>query len=88
MIIKFQTGVALVLVLWILSLLSVMAGSFTLTMRRDSNVTANIRDKAQAVAIAEAGLTIAQLNLVNSDKNKRWRSQGNILSNRVFWSKN
>ena len=57
-----------------------MAGSFTLGMRRETQIIANLRDKAQAIAIAEAGIIFAQLNLLTIDKEKRWRANGHIYS--------
>ena len=59
-----QQGMALILVLWVLTLLTIMAGSFTLSMRREASVISSIRDRAQATAIAEAGVVIAQIMLI------------------------
>lgn len=73
-----MNGFALVLVLWVLSLLTIMAGSFALTMRRESTVVTGIKDNAGAIAIAEAGIAIAEMMLLNPDQNKRWRADGNI----------
>lgn len=71
-------GFALVLVLWVLSLLTIMAGSFALTMRRESAIVAGIKDNAGAVAAAEAGIAVAEMMLLHPDQNKRWRTDGNI----------
>jgi general secretion pathway protein K len=71
-------GFALVLVLWILSLLTVMAGSFTLTMRRETSIISGIKDNAVAAAAAEAGISVAEIMLLHPDQNKRWRSDGNL----------
>jgi general secretion pathway protein K len=73
-----QKGLALVLVLWVLSLLTIMAGSFALSMRREASVIAGLRNNAQAMAIAESGIAMAEMMLLNSDPNKRWRVDGNI----------
>lgn len=73
-----QKAFALVLVLWILSLLTIMAGSFALTMRRESTIVAGIKDNAGAVAAAEAGIAFAELMLLNPEPNKRWRADGSI----------
>lgn len=74
----FEKGVALIMVLWLLTLLTIMATSFALGMRRETRLIAHIRDKAQAIAIAEAGITIAQLNLLTVDKQLRWQASGHI----------
>jgi general secretion pathway protein K len=73
-----QLGFALVLVLWVLSLLTIMAGSFALTMRRESTIVAGIKDNAGAAAAAEAGIAYAEMMLLNPEQNKRWRADGNI----------
>ena len=73
-----ELGFALVLVLWVLSLLTIMAGSFALTMRRESTVVAGIKDNAAAAAAAEAGIAYAEMMLLNPDQIKRWRADGNI----------
>ncbi|MFZ2172146.1 MAG: type II secretion system protein GspK [Methylococcaceae bacterium] len=73
-----QKGLALVLVLWVLSLLTIMAGSFALSMRRETSIIEGVRNNAQAMAIAESGLAIAEMMLLNPDQDKRWRADGNI----------
>jgi general secretion pathway protein K len=73
-----QLGFALVLVLWVLSLLTIMAGSFALSMRRESTIVAGIKDNAGAASVAEAGIAYAEFMLLHPDQNKRWRADGNI----------
>lgn len=73
-----QTGFALILVLWVLSLMIIMAGSFALSMRREAGIVANIKNSAQAIAIAESGLNFAEMMLLLPDKNKRWRTDGSV----------
>lgn len=73
-----QRGVALILVLWILSILMLMAGSFTLTMRRESAAVTGIRAQAEAQAAAQAGIALVQAMLLHDDENKRWRVDGSI----------
>ncbi|MEN9757621.1 MAG: hypothetical protein RL755_1808 [Pseudomonadota bacterium] len=73
-----QRGVALVLVLWVLSILMLMAGSFSLTMRRESAGVSGIYTHAQALAQAQAGIALAQAMLLHDDENKRWRVDGSI----------
>jgi general secretion pathway protein K len=68
----------LVLVLWVLSLLTIMAGSFALTMRREAGIVAGSSNNAQAAAIAESGLAIAELMLMHPDPLQRWRTEGSI----------
>jgi general secretion pathway protein K len=71
-------GFALVLVLWVLSLLMIMAASFSLTMRRETAVITGITGGAKALAAAESGIAMAEMMLLNPEPAKRWRTDGNI----------
>lgn len=73
-----QHGLALVIVIWILTLLSLMAGSFALSMRRESSVAGALKNNAQAQALAETGLSIAQFMLQHPDPKQRWHVDGSI----------
>lgn len=73
-----QQGVALVLVLWVLSLLTIMAGSFALSMRRETAMIGGLKHSAEAQAVAESGLALAEFMLLNPNINKRWRADGSI----------
>ena len=73
-----QKGVALILVLWVLSILTLMAGSFSKTMRRESAGVMTIRANAEANAQAQAGISLAQAMLLHEDEAKRWRVDGRI----------
>jgi len=67
-----------VLVLWIVSLLTIMAGSFALTMRRETVIVSGLKHTAEALAVAESGVALAEFMLLNPDPNKRWRADGSI----------
>lgn len=71
-------GFALVLVLWVLSLLTIMAGSFALSMRRESAIVSGISSNAKALAVAQSGLAIAELMLMNPDQRQRWLTDGSV----------
>lgn len=73
-----QRGLALVIVIWILTLLSLMAGSFALSMRRESSVASALKNNAQALALAETGLGIAQFMLQHPDTEQRWQADGSL----------
>jgi general secretion pathway protein K len=73
-----QRGVALILVLWVLSILTLMAGSFSKTMRRESAGVMTIRANAEENAQAQAGIALAQAMLLHEDETKRWRVDGSI----------
>ena len=73
-----QQGMALVIAIWILTLLSLMAGSFALSMRRESSVASALSSNAQTRALLETGLTLAKYQLKQTDPNQRWRTDGSI----------
>ncbi len=73
-----QRGIALILVLWVLSILMLMAGSFTKTMRRESAGVMTIKANAEANAQAQAGIALAQAMMLHEDETKRWRVDGSI----------
>ncbi len=73
-----QDGVALVIVIWILSLLTLMAGSFAMSMRRESSVSMAIIDSAKALSMAESGIILAEYNLSQPDAEQRWQADGSI----------
>ncbi len=67
-------GLALVLVLWVISLLTIMASSFALTVQRESVVITGIKENAEASALAEAGINYAIIKLLNKDKEQQWNA--------------
>ncbi|QXP84067.1 type II secretion system protein GspK [Methylococcus sp. ANG] len=71
-----QKGLALVLVLWMLTLMTIMAGSFSLTLHRESELVSSVRGTAQARALAEGGIYYAMPMLVERDPTKRWKTDG------------
>lgn len=73
-----QRGLALIMVLWMLTLLMIMASSFALTIRRETAVLTDVKALAQARALAEGGINIAMLNLLPLDEKLRWRSDGSL----------
>ena len=77
---KKQIGMALVMVLWIVSLLTIMAGSYALTIRRDISVVSAIKNNAELLSLAEAGLNVAGVMLFYQDKDKQWRGDSSIYS--------
>lgn len=71
-----ERGMALLTVLWALSLLSLIAAtllSATMASRRDSHA---VLQQARAEALGEAGLNLAILGLLEPDPSKRWRLDG------------
>lgn len=63
---RAQSGIALVLVLWVLSLLTVMALGLTMTQRGEQALARNQLDGARFRALAEGAIHLAILNLMSS----------------------
>jgi len=73
---KAQRGVALVLVLWLVALLTVIAGSHTYNARTETTLAHHQLEAAQARAVAEAGINRAILELFNPDAQAAWPAYG------------
>lgn len=72
-----QNGVALVLVLWVITLLAVIAGNFAFSMRGETRIARNLISTAQARALAEAGLQRAWFELMKPPTDSlRWQANG------------
>jgi general secretion pathway protein K len=71
-----QKGVALVLVLWILLLVTISTGAYTLTARMDQLEAHTVLSGTQARLAAEAGLNLAVLSLRNPDELNRMIPDG------------
>lgn len=72
-----QAGVALVIVLWIVTLLSVMAASFAYTARTETRLTTYALERAQARALIEAGVAFAVNKLLLApDPENPWPIEG------------
>ena len=75
-----QDGVALVLVLWVLVLLSTIAMAMATTTRMESVVTGNFRGEREARALIDAGIRFQVLQIIASpapdDPETRWPADG------------
>lgn len=71
-----QNGIALVVVLWMLALLTVMAGGYSAMMRTETILTAHQIHSAQSRALAEAGIWLAVNELLKPRLERNWRSDG------------
>jgi len=64
---KSEKGIVLFLVLWILTLLSVIVGEFCHAMRTEVNITRNFKDETQSYYIAMAGVNRAIAELIRNE---------------------
>lgn len=70
-------GVALVLVLWVIVLLSVIAGSYAYSVRTNTQLTANLVTQARLRALADAGIHRALHELSRpAGAPERWKADG------------
>jgi general secretion pathway protein K len=68
-----RRGVALVTVLWVLTLLALIAASFATNTRTEVNLVRNMVESAKAEALAEAGLYQAIVGLMAEGDVEPWR---------------
>jgi general secretion pathway protein K len=73
-----QNGIALVLVLWILLLLTIITGSFSLMARMDRMEAHSLLSGTQARLSAEAAINLAVLALRDPDELSRMRADGRV----------
>lgn len=75
---KRRSGIALVSVLWVVTLLSLMAATFSRTTRTDVNLARNQIENAQAEALADAGVHRAIMGLAALAPELSWRADGSV----------
>jgi general secretion pathway protein K len=71
-------GIALISVLWIATLLAVMAASFVSTSRTEARLARNQLENAKAQALADAGVQRAALGLLELEPERVWRPDGRV----------
>lgn len=71
-----QRGVALVLVIWVLALLTVLIVGFTGTSHTELLLARNNYDSAQAAAVADAGVTLALAGVLDTTTGEQWPADG------------
>ncbi len=73
---RTHRGVAFIVVMWVIALLTVLLGSFTLLARTEALQSRHLFDSATARFAAEAGLHRAVLELSSPDMTTRWMGDG------------
>jgi len=74
---RAQSGIALLIVLWMLALLSVIAGSLVFSSRTEVRMAGNTAALAQAEALADAGVSMAIHELARPQTDpERWKGDG------------
>ena len=62
-----EQGAALMLVLWVSTLVSLVMTGFAFSMRVETDAVRNFRDHAQALHLAEAGIMQVLADLANAN---------------------
>ena len=78
-----QNGIALVLVLWVLLLLTIITGSFALMARMDRLEAHSLLSGTQARFSAEAAINLATLALRDPDDENRMRADGRVYQQEI-----
>ena len=73
-----QSGIALVIVLWMLTLLTILALSYSATIRVETKLTAHLVQTAKANALAQAGIWQAVTELLKPIEEQAWQVDGSI----------
>jgi len=71
-----QGGIALVLVLWVIALLTTMAAAVVMTARTDAYLAHNRVAEAQIRALSEAAITLVALRLRSPEDSDHWLPDG------------
>jgi general secretion pathway protein K len=69
-------GIAFVLVLWVIAMLAILLGSFSLVARTENLQSRHLFETTQARYAAEAGMNLAVFELRKSDPQERWVADG------------
>jgi len=73
---RTQRGIALVIVLWMLALLTILATGYSRMMRTETMLTANLVHSSQAASLAEAGINVAIVELLKPAQEQEWKTDG------------
>lgn len=71
-----QRGIAFIVVLWVIAMLAIMLGGFSLITRTENLQARHLFDSTQARYAAEAGLNLAVFELRKTDPVERWIGDG------------
>ncbi|MBV2092556.1 MAG: general secretion pathway protein GspK [Candidatus Thiodiazotropha sp. (ex Ctena orbiculata)] len=71
-------GVALILVLWLVALLTIIAASFSTQSKVESRLAGNSKDALQAKLLAESGFSRAVMELMVISPQQRWNFNGQL----------
>ncbi len=73
---RTQAGIALLTVLWLLGLITLLAGSFSYMVRTETLLTKNLLQATRARQLAQAGLSRAIFEVLQPPSERTWRFDG------------
>jgi general secretion pathway protein K len=73
---EYQRGIALISVLWITTLLAVIAASFASSARTQGQLARNMVENAKAEALADGAVHRAVLGILEMEPERAWRTDG------------
>jgi general secretion pathway protein K len=77
---RSEEGIALIAVLWVLTLLSIVAAALSSETRSSARIARNMADNAAARTAADAGIQRAILDLITIPDRKKFRTDGTVYS--------
>lgn len=81
---RTERGIALVIVLWVVTLLGIATGSYAFSVRTDTRIVDNLRATVQARAAAGAGVRLAVWHLINPDPAQAWHADATEYRTALF----
>jgi len=70
-----QSGVALILVLWVMVLLIALGTEFALSMKTEVNTTRNFKEDAETYYLAKAGMNLAKAEILSDAQFHSWTEE-------------
>jgi len=74
-----ESGIALILVLWVLVLLIALGTEFALSMKTEVNTTRNFKEDAEAYYLAQAGITLAKAEILSDAEYHSWTEEKGFI---------
>jgi general secretion pathway protein K len=74
-----QSGIALILVLWVMVLLIALGTEFALSMKTEVNTTRNFKEDAETYYLAKAGMNLAKAEILSDAQFHTWTEEKGFI---------
>jgi general secretion pathway protein K len=74
-----QSGIALILVLWVMVLLIALGTEFALSMKTEVNTTRNFKEDAETYYLAKAGMNLAKAEILSDAQFHSWTKEKGFI---------